>query len=201
MSVAIVANGPIQDQKKISSRLRAFDRIIAVDGGLIHLQKMGFTPALIVGDFDSCSKELLQKYSHIERISLKRDKDQTDLEIALEHTKPEQNVRVFGGVGGRLDHTLAHLLLLLRYKNLCFETEKELLFVVHQTVSLEVNKGQTLSLLPLFGRAEGITTRNLKWELHNASMDQNYFGISNVCLKNEVEISAATDNLLCILND
>lgn len=186
--------------KKNFSRLKTFDQIIAVDGGLSHLRKMGLIPSLIVGDFDSCPKEILNEYSHIEQIHLKRDKDQTDLEVALERTKSEAHVRIFGGVGNRLDHTLAHLLLLLRYNNVWLETEKELLFVVHQQVSLDVERGQTLSLLPLFGKVEGITTRNLKWELHEESMDQNYFGISNVCLEDRVEISATTGHLLCILN-
>lgn len=81
--------------------------IIAADQGLRHLEKAGVVPDLIVGDFDS----LGQVPSGENVIQHPVEKDDTDMMLAVK-TGLSRGCRVFvlyGGVGGRLDHTYANL--------------------------------------------------------------------------------------------
>ena len=73
--------------------------VIAADGGLRHLEAQGLTADLIVGDFDSLGR--VPEGDNILRHPV--EKDDTGL---------DRGYRIFvlyGGLGGRLDHTYANL--------------------------------------------------------------------------------------------
>lgn len=198
--VAFIANGKINGGVAIEREILSCDRIIAVDGGLKFCSKMGITPNQIIGDFDSVSSALLEEYSHVDKKTFPKDKDKTDLELALEMEKFEKG-KIYGAVGGRVDHLLGNIILLSRYRGRVFiETEKETLFILHREVEMECFKGQVISLIPLNGKVEGVCSQGLKWELKDAVLDKNFIGISNQCLSKSFFISAAKGDLLCCLN-
>jgi thiamine pyrophosphokinase len=196
-TTAMIANGHIESYEIIRPLILRFPRVVAVDGGLIHCQKMDIQPHLIVGDFDSCPPGLLNKYRDVPKVVLERDKDETDLEVAIkgEGGKP---IILYGAWGRRIDHSLANALLLARWP-IEMETETERIFAIDKEMKLPCFAGQTLSLIPLSGPVSGITTKGLKWELRNGKMDQNFIGISNICLGDRVEISVERGSLLCCL--
>jgi thiamine pyrophosphokinase len=199
--VALVANGEIKSFDLISSRLKTFQRIVAIDGGLLHCHQMGVTPDFLIGDFDSCPKDLLQSYSHIPHQKLPKEKDLTDLEAALQFELREaSHLTIFAGWGGRIDHALTHALILTRYPGqVHLETETEILFALEKESLLDCQVHQTLSLIPLSGKVEGITTVGLKWELQDKTLDANFIGISNRVVRDKVEIRFKTGSLLCCL--
>lgn len=176
--------------------------IVAVDGGLAHCRKMEIVPDLIIGDMDSCSFDTLQKYAHIETLVFPKNKDKTDLEIALEHVCHEniEKIKIYAGLGKRIDHSIGNILLLSRYPSKVFlETESELLFVVKDRIKINSYKGQTISLIPLNGKVEGINSKGLKWELKEAQMDKYFMGISNECLCDILSLSIKKGDLLCCI--
>ncbi len=59
---------------------------------------------------------------------------------------------------------------------------------------------QTVSLLPLAERAEGVTTEGLKWELQEAVIDKDFMSISNVALTTQIKITVRNGVLLLCLN-
>ena len=62
-----------------------FDKIIAVDGGLKAVKKLGLVPDYIVGDFDSVSNEIreeFRQYPFIVWEQHKPEKNETDTELA-----------------------------------------------------------------------------------------------------------------------
>jgi thiamine pyrophosphokinase len=198
-SVAIVANGQIDSPQVIRPLILKHERIVAVDGGLIYCHQMGITPSLIVGDFDSCPDTLLELYRDVPKIKLQVDKDETDLEVAIKNE--EGNITLFGAWGKRIDHSLCNLFLLTRWpEKVRIETEKEILFAIHQSTHLSCLAGQTLSLFPVGGSANGIRSKGLKWELRNVQLDKDFFSISNISLESQVEISVESGQLICILN-
>ncbi len=202
-TVALIADGQIDSLESLRPSILRHQRIVAVDGGLAYCQKLGIRPALIVGDFDSCPPELLRQYEEVPQIALEREKDETDLESAIneELKRGARSLTLFGAWGRRIDHSLGNLLLLTRHTGkITIETEKETLFAIHQKANLSCFPGQTLSLLPINGPVLGIHTKGLKWELKGRKMDQNFFGISNICLMDKVEISVETGCLVCCLN-
>ena len=55
MRTVIIGNGNIKDYEYIKGKIRDTDFIICADGGYNHAQKMGITPDVLLGDFDSAS--------------------------------------------------------------------------------------------------------------------------------------------------
>ena len=196
-TTAVVANGQIDSYEIIRPLIARHPKVVAVDGGLIHCQKMGIRPHLIVGDFDSCPHSLLAQYQGIPQVVLPQDKNETDLEVAIKEAGGKQ-ITLYGAWGRRMDHSLANALLLARWP-IAMETETERVFAIDRQVTLPCFAGQTLSLIPLYGPVSGIATQGLKWELRNGKMDQNFIGISNICLGSQVEISIQTGPLLCCM--
>lgn len=202
--IAIICNAPIENSSKLKEKIVDFPVLIAVDGGINYCYKLGLHPDLIVGDFDSVDLTILKHFDTIPKKSYPRDKDKTDLEIALELIDPAklEKVTVFGALGGRTDHTLTNLILLSRYPGKVFlETDKEKVFVIDHHIEITSYPGQLISLIPLNGPVKGITTEELKWELKNATLDKQFVGISNEALGSRVMISVKEGDLLCCVNN
>ncbi len=200
MNTAILANGQIDDLNALLPSIRRHRRVIAVDAGLAYCKQGGFAPDLIVGDFDSCPAELLKDYSSVPKMTLPSDKDITDLEAAIaeEWKRGVQSITVYGAWGKRIDHSLTNALILGRHSHkLIMETETEIAFAIQGRTQLSSHPGQTVSLIPIFGRAESIRTNGFKWELTQRSLDRDFIGISNIALIPNPTIEIASGQLLC----
>ena len=83
------------------------DYVIAADGGYLHCREAGLVPDLLLGDFDSL--DALPGDTDVERFPV--DKDDTDSMLAMKLglEKGFTTFHLYGGTGGRMDHTLANL--------------------------------------------------------------------------------------------
>ena len=81
--------------------------VIAADAGLTHLNAQGVVPDLVVGDFDSLGR--IPEGSNVLRHPV--EKDDTDMLLAVREGLARGCTQfvLYGGLGGRLDHTLANL--------------------------------------------------------------------------------------------
>src|SRR5262249_2519045 len=152
---------------KIAPLVRQHECIIAVDGGLHHCHEMYITPDMIIGDLDSTDPEILRYYSHVPIRRFHCDKDETDLELALQcvYTPEVEKITVFGGLENRCDHTIANLHVIRRYPLKVFlETETEVLFAINGTVDIPCTPGQTISFFHVGTPPTGVTSQGLKWE-------------------------------------
>lgn len=200
-TVALVAFGAIQDYPLTASLIKQHHSVIAVDGGLNHCVEMGIVPDLLVGDLDSVSKEILARFPDLPTRRFPTEKDETDLELALQglFTPDVAKVTVYGALEKRVDHTLANLNLISRYPGKVFlENERELLFALNGSMEIPCHVGQTVSFMAL-GATEGISTEGLKWELRDATFSKYFFSLSNVCLHNKIKIKVEQGDLLCCL--
>lgn len=210
-TIAIIVNGLFEVDNDLIHKIENCDMLFLVDGGanyfreLLSKAALKLRPKAIIGDFDSVSEETLNtfKQSHLDFVRLDRAKDKTDLEAALEYIDckyPHSIIRIFGGFGKRIDHTLANLFLLSKYpKQLFYETPYETTFSIKESsIDLDVQVGQTISLIPLFGACTGVKTQGLKWELENFTL--NFSGISNISLKENCLIAVEKGTLLCMIN-
>ena len=109
---AILGAGEILDYTRVASLLDAPAFVICADGGLTHCEQLGLRPHLLVGDFDSLKQPAPPG---IERITLTPEKDYTDSYHAAEVAVGRGYARILlsGMLGGRLDHTLSNLQILL----------------------------------------------------------------------------------------
>jgi thiamine pyrophosphokinase len=201
--IAILCNGSLDHSPSTKARIQSFSFLAAVDGGTKHCKQLGLKPDLIIGDLDSSSPDVLNHYSHVPCMHFPKDKDETDLELALrELMQPDiAEITVFGALGSRIDHTLANIMLLTRFPGRLFiESPHERLFVIDKHIALACFVGQILSLIPLNGAATGIHTHGLKWNLSHRTLDKHFMGISNEAIESEVRISLEKGDLLCCLN-
>lgn len=201
--VALIGSAPLSNPSLIKERITSFPLLIAVDGGINHCAELDIRPDLIVGDFDSADPKILKKFKDIPQKHFPRDKDQTDLEIAIElafHAQVEE-MTIFGALQGRTDHALSNLLLLSRFPGKLFlESDSERLFFIDREVTLDVTPQQQISLIPFNGPASHVHTQGLKWELQGATLHKHFFSISNEATQSQVRISFQEGDLLCCLN-
>ena len=100
------------------------DLCIAVDGGFEYCKLLEIIPDYIIGDFDSLSESQAETVAEIAKaaedrvIVLPTIKDDTDMLAAIKLGLQEgcNNFRIYGGMGGRIEHTLANIQCLLYLK-------------------------------------------------------------------------------------
>lgn len=114
MNACIFANGELDFKPALANNsgdCLSCDCIIAADGGARHCLNLGIRPDLIIGDMDSIDPDTESTYSGIVKIPFRREKDKTDSEYAIiEALKFNySHMTIFGGIGGRIDHTIGNL--------------------------------------------------------------------------------------------
>lgn len=116
MKAVILAGSDIRVTDALKKRVADAGFVVAADSGLRHAEPLGLTPTLIVGDFDSVSDEMLGRYTDLTEQRHPPEKDALDLEIAFAEVdeRGADEVLVVGALGGRLDQTLAALLIAAR---------------------------------------------------------------------------------------
>lgn len=87
------------------------DLTIAADSGYATAQKLGITPDITMGDFDSY-RDALPTGMNVLRVAC--EKDVTDTMLACEYAKEHgcRYITIVGGTGGRIDHSLSNVLYL-----------------------------------------------------------------------------------------
>jgi len=175
--VLVFANGVLDDVGWARPWLDRAAAVIAADGGLRHVLALGRRPDVLIGDLDSLPAGVLAAGAADEVIRYHRDKDETDLELALLHATgryPDHEVVILGGFGGRFDHMLANILLLahprLLGRPIRFVHDRESAWLISAARPGETRiggrPGDIVSLLPLGGDALVAATTGLRWPLH-----------------------------------
>lgn len=174
----IVGGGPVSPEQLARELVARPDFLIAVDRGASLLRELGIIPDLLVGDMDSLDRIDLDRFLSA-RVPVERypaAKDQSDMELALNRALDAgvRRIRIFGGLGGRLDHTLGNLGLLVKTleqgaeASLVDETHE--ITAVRRMAALKAKPGWAVSLIPWTGRVTGVTTSGLKYPLHGETL-------------------------------
>jgi thiamine pyrophosphokinase len=207
----VFANGEMVIPPGISQELQDPSFVVAADGGTNHCKTLGVTPDVIIGDMDSMMEEEIRAYESagVKVIRHPARKDETDLELALGYVQQAgiTDVTILGGLGGRWDMTLANLLLFahprLRPLNIRFVDGTHELFLVKPGIRsrLTGKPGDVVSLIPLFGNVEGITTLGLEYPLNDESLAFGATrGVSNVLVQEQAEVNIRQGHILCVIN-
>lgn len=161
----IISAGSITDYAYTKSFIGEDDFVICADGGLYHAERMGVTPNLTVGDFDSYKGPVT---GEVRRFN--PEKDYTDTHIAVTEAlkRGYGEIMLLGATGTRLDHTLSNIGL-LEYITLegavgfiINETNK--ITVINKSTTIKPEEGWHLSLIPI-GEVKGVTLKGLKYSL------------------------------------
>jgi len=207
MIVLIVANGSLEDYSAIRKEAESFDYIVAVDGGLRHIESMGLYPNLIVGDFDSVDDIEYYKniYSKAKILKFEVRKDFTDLELAVNKVielKPDKVV-VTGVTGCRMDHTLGGIFILEKFLESNIDAvvvdKNNKIALTDKDMELSGEKGDLFSIVPITEKVEGIYLEGFEYPLNDATLKfGSSTGISNVFKENNVKLKIRSGKLLVI---
>ncbi|HLV37648.1 MAG TPA: thiamine diphosphokinase [Spirillospora sp.] len=188
----IFANGRIHDGPMPRRALeQAPDALmIGADGGVRVAQAYGVKLDAVIGDMDSLTEDELevQQAQGAKILRYPPEKNETDLELALLWAAEQGAdwMRVFGAMGGRLDQTLANIYLLalppLRQRDVRLVSRAQQAWLLYPGEHrIEGAEGDTISLIPMNGDAQGVETENLYYPLRNEALTFGPArGVSNV---------------------
>lgn len=187
----ILINGHLADVERARRHIRAGDRVICADAGARHAVAMGLVPDVVVGDMDSLIPEqrlaLAELGVRFEVYPVLKDK--TDLELALRLAVAEgaTEIDLLATQGGRLDQSLANLLLLARPEWASLRVRVieggQTAWVMRggQMAQVTGTAGDILSLVPLAAEVTGVNLSGVRWPLHYATLNLgDTLSISNV---------------------
>ncbi len=202
----IFVNGNLSDLSRAKNIITKEDCLIATDGGVKYILKLGLIPQIIIGDFDSTPLSIQKKLKKMCKglinqtptlIKYPTKKDKTDFELAIDYCleKKFKEIIILGILGDRIDHFIANIFLLAKIqtenksiKIKIIEGKKEI-YILDKKIVINGQIGDEVSIIPLNDKLEGVTTEGLYYRL----IDHTLFfgstkGISNVLTKNSAKI-------------
>lgn len=180
------------------------DLLIAADGGLSYLEKLSLKADIILGDFDSLGN--IPQGPNVIRYPV--EKDETDMFIAVK-TGLEKNYKkfiIYGGLGGRLDHTYANIQILSflsRNNAIGYLVGEGQVVTAITNGGLELDKDNKgyISVFSNGDEAKGVNISGLKYELNHARLSCVVpLGISNEFIGRDSFISVDKGTLIIMWN-
>ncbi|MDQ2912280.1 MAG: thiamine diphosphokinase [Chloroflexota bacterium] len=179
MRAVVVAHGDVLPSDR--AVIEQTDFLVAADGGALALERWRLPPHLVVGDMDSLGDAGVQRFARqgIPVTTYPAAKDESDLELAVAQAiaAGATEVVLLGALGGeRLDHETANLLLLADpgYNGIRLEARRGALRIRavrgDGSLSLAGPVGALVTLLPVNGDAEGVTTEGLRYALRDETL-------------------------------
>jgi thiamine pyrophosphokinase len=173
-TVIILADGNFPVHGIPLGYLKGDNDIICCDGSAESLVIAGIDPVAIVGDMDSISQELKNRFAG--RIFIDENQDTNDLTKAVEWCR-EMNyndIVILGATGKREDHTIGNISLLAEYAesiNVKMVTDTGILMPFLESCTVQSFPGQQISIFSIDPVTE-ITSAGLKFPL-------NHYKVSN----------------------
>ncbi len=175
------------------------DCILAADGGLVHVNRLGLTPDVILGDFDSLG------YVPQGATVYPVEKDDTDSMLAVRQglAMGFRRFVLYGALDGpRADHTLANLQTLQFLAN-----QGAVGFLAGRTTMVSVVKDGSLSfpesaegIISVFCMgydAQGVDITGLQYTMENGTLSAGFpLGVSNHFIGKKSCISVKNGTLL-----
>ncbi|MDR7413967.1 MAG: thiamine diphosphokinase [Armatimonadota bacterium] len=200
---AIVAGG----RGPLPRRYRAASLVVCADGGVARAHRAGWRPHVVVGDWDSLDLGLVNWLEQVgaERFRYPEAKDKTDSELAVD-VVAERGFRtayLLGGIGKRVDHELANLLL-PRYAadrgvDLRVVAGGTLVQLVRGRVELDARVGDWVSLFSLRPHSSGIHTGGLRFALVDGTLTLgSTLGVSNEVTEEPAWVAVSEGELLAV---
>ena len=183
----IYTGGTVFDEYVIE-KPEAGDLVIAADAGYLTAQKMGITPDVLLGDFDTLGVENIP--DGIECLRVPAEKNDTDTQLAVQVAieRGAKEIVIVGGLSGRLDHTLSTLAILEdlweRKNDRIYATltdgKNRVRFLRNSGTILPRSQYRYFSLIAVDPLVKGITLEGCKYPLKNGRISRRHqWAVSN----------------------
>jgi thiamine pyrophosphokinase len=207
MKAIIICNGSINNYNYYNKYLKGAGLIICVDGGAAHARKFGIIPHVLLGDFDSILPDDFRFFeeagSEIFRFPVEKDMTDTDLAVKLAFEKRYNEIVFIGGLGTRIDHSLANVFMLRKILDMGIRAsivdEQNEIYIIKDHIKFTKEENMKVTLLPVSDRVEGVNTKGLYYRLEDATLEMgSTWGVSNEFAADIAEVSIESGYLLVI---
>ena len=208
MKVLIVGGGDEPSGKLMVKYAKEVDKIIGVDRGCSYLLKNNIYPDYIVGDFDSSNSEIIDKIvkEDVIKYQYQCEKNFTDSEEAFElaNSKGAKKIVFLGATGGRFDHTLGNLGLLLKALKLGMLSEivddRNKMFLINKdTVIKRDDEYKYVSFLSYNSRVEEFSIKGAKYNLDKYTLEiGDSRTVSNEFITDEISLELSNGSILVV---
>ncbi len=173
MKAFIYTGGKINKQN-ITEHPKSEDICIAADSGYKNARALGEKIDVLLGDFDSIGEPLPDG---VEVITVPAEKDFTDTQLAVQTAldKGADEIVIIGGLGGRLDHTLANLGLLgklwdMRVHAIATDGYNRVRYISSSSTLIARSQYKYVSVIPVDKKIKGVEIEGCKYPLKNKTL-------------------------------
>lgn len=175
----IIANGAACSKELMGQLLEWSPLVIVLDNAIDRVLELGIKVDVLLGDFDNGfepQRYLEQQYPL--EIIYTPDQEKTDLEKACDYLVARNipAVNVIWATGRRADHTITNITNIVRFRDslkIVVLDDHSKIFQLPKKFEKWYPAGTPISLIPV-GTVDGISTKNLKYELNNESLTIGY---------------------------
>ena len=184
------------------------DLVIAADGGYDHLLQIGLRADVVIGDFDSVTSSEIWEDTVCEKLTYPPEKDDTDMMLAIKLglSRGFGQFNIYGGLGGRLDHTVANIQALSflaehSAQGILHHPDYELTVIKNSSFTVAKDKTGYISVFSMSDTSENVTIKGLEYELEGATLTNSFpLGVSNAATGKKGIISVERGTLLITWN-
>lgn len=211
MKTAICLAAPTVDEA-MAREIREADVVIVADSGARLADLAGRVPDVAIGDFDSLSAGELSRLTEngVGVVRADAAKDQTDGELALAEAlrRGSSEVVFVGGLGGRVDHALGNLGLLVaaaeagvpaRIVDGTAEVHYLRASGPVESIAFDGRKGWTVSIVPFGCEEATVSAEGFMWPLENETLSvSSTRGISNVVAAERAVVTLVREGAIVV---
>jgi thiamine pyrophosphokinase len=199
----IIANGAACDKELLGQLLEWSPLVVVLDSAITRVKELNIKVDVLLGDFDNNLNphDFIREQYPVE-VVYAPDQDKTDLEKAFDYLIERKfpAVNVVWATGRRADHTLANLTNVARYRDqlkIVILDDHSKIYLLPRRFAKWYPAKTNISLIPI-GTVNGITSKNLAYELSNDTLTMGYrIGNSNFTANDGiVEVSHTDGDLL-----
>lgn len=171
-----------------------------VDAGCLVLIEAGIPMKMAVGDFDSMAASDLEKIKKRTEVEIHPVmKDETDTELAVRSCREQgyDKIIVTGAVSGRLDHTIANLVLLRKYPQMVLMDEFHYISCLREGIHLIENDYKHVSFFAPDGAV--LSLCGFLWPLDHRQLNpDDIYAVSNSIIEDKGIVTVHQGRVLCI---
>lgn len=197
MNALILANGDPPSAELLARLAGTHALFIACDGAAQKAAARGVQPDIVSGDFDSLDLEAARAALPKAEFAATPDQSQTDLQKAagIARARGAKGLTIAGAAGGRIDHTLGNISLLLRWQEDWPDLPVRMVADGSETRALlgertlDTIPGDAVSVLSMDGRAR-VSLSGVRWPLTDFPLSVGVGGLLNEATGTEVMVKA-----------
>jgi thiamine pyrophosphokinase len=198
MRALVIAHGEPPSPGLFMHLAAQAELVVAADGGALLALEHGILPDAVVGDLDSMA-EHPDAAIPADRFHRSDDPDTTDLQkaIAFALKRGATAIDVVAAGGGRADHALANLSVLTIFRGIPVRMHDDqfIISLVDGQAEIEGAPGTLVSLVAI-GECHGVTTKGMRWDLADFTLEFSPRGVHNELLGNRATVSVREGDLL-----